>query len=63
MRVCLAGHSAVRWSTVCGQVLGYEVTPSGISIDPSKEEAIRDWPLPVDGKAVMRFLGADNFNR
>ena len=44
-------------------VLGYICTPNGIRVDPLKSDAIRNWPLPKNGIAIMRFLGAVNFHR
>ena len=32
-------------------------------MDPKKIEAITNWPRPVNGKAMQRFMGAANFHR
>ena len=32
-------------------------------MDPKKVKDILEWPRPVDGKAMQRFLGAANFHR
>jgi hypothetical protein len=32
-------------------------------MDPRKVKSITNWPRPIDGKAMQRFLGAVNFNR
>ena len=45
------------------RVLGSIVSGDGISMDPAKIKAICQWPRPVDGKALQRFLGAANFHR
>jgi hypothetical protein len=49
----------------CSEVklLGRIITRDGIKVDPEKAEALRNWPRPLDGKAMQRFLGAANFNR
>ena len=45
------------------RVLGFLVTRDGVKMDPKKVKAIAEWPKPIDGKAMQRFLGAANFNR
>ena len=37
--------------------LGHNVSSSGISVDPKKVEAIRDWPIPKSVTEVRSFLG------
>ena len=43
--------------------LGYILTPDGISPDPSKLQAVQQWPVPTTVQAVQRFLGFANFYR
>jgi hypothetical protein len=43
--------------------LGHLLTREGIQMDPRKVKLITNWPRPIDGKAMQRFLGAVNFNR
>jgi hypothetical protein len=43
--------------------LGHLLTREGIQMDPRKVKSITNWPRPIDGKAMQRFLGAVNFNR
>ncbi|CAA9317827.1 hypothetical protein AVDCRST_MAG94-1309 [uncultured Leptolyngbya sp.] len=43
--------------------LGYIVGIHGIRMDPSKTQAIRDWPKPTTVKELQGFLGFVNFNR
>jgi hypothetical protein len=45
------------------RILGFIVNKDGVKMDPRKTKAIIDWPRPVDGKAMQRFLGAANFHR
>lgn len=45
------------------KVLGIIISSSGMTMDPVKVKAISEWPRPVDGKAMQRFLGAANFHR
>ena len=50
------------FQTEC-RIFGYTVGRDGIKIDPAKVKAILNWPPPVNGKAMQRFLGAANFHR
>ena len=43
--------------------MGFIVTTSKIEIDPSKVEAVRDWPEPTTVKETQSFLGFANFYR
>ena len=43
--------------------LGRKVTPEGISVDPSKIEAIQKWPVPKTIKELEKFLGFINYHR
>jgi hypothetical protein len=45
------------------EFLGYIVGAEGIKADPSKIEAILEWPKPTSIKAVQSFLGFANFYR
>lgn len=45
------------------QFLGYVLTPEGISPDPSKLQAVQQWPVPTTVQAVQRFLGFANYYR
>ena len=37
--------------------LGHIVGTEGIKVDPSKVEAVRDWPRPRNASEVRSFLG------
>ena len=50
------GHSEMR-------CLGHVVSAAGIAIDPSKLEAIQEWPLPTTCKELASFLGLCSFVR
>ena len=41
--------------------LGHVVSQEGIHTDPSKIEAIKDWPVPKTTKDVRRFLGFSGY--
>jgi hypothetical protein len=40
---------------------GYRVSPLGVSINPSRTQAIRDFPPPKDVKEILRFIGMLSF--
>src|SRR5467141_1786318 len=44
-------------------LLGYVVTPNGISMDKVKTKAIQDWPEPRKVHDIQSFLGFANFYR
>jgi hypothetical protein len=41
--------------------LGHIISPSGVSVDPSRTTAIKDFPPPRDAKGIARFIGMVNF--
>jgi hypothetical protein len=41
--------------------LGHLISPAGVTIDPTRTMAIRDFPTPKDAKGVARFIGMVNF--
>src|SRR5882724_10990175 len=45
------------------EFLGFMVTPTGISMDPTKTDAVSIWPTLTTLKAVQSFLGFSNFYR
>jgi len=45
------------------EFLGFMVTPTGISMDTAKTDAVSIWPTPTNLKAVQVFLGFANFYR
>ncbi|MEE4246960.1 MAG: pol polyprotein, partial [Kangiellaceae bacterium] len=44
-------------------VLGYRVSAEGVSVDDSKFDAVRNWPVPADAKQVRGFLGLASYYR
>ena len=55
--------SKCKFYQTSARVLGSILTQDGIKMDPAKVKAIVNWPKPVDGKGVQRFLGAAGFHR
>ncbi|XP_020693244.1 uncharacterized protein LOC110107338 [Dendrobium catenatum] len=45
------------------QFLGFIISANGIEVDPSKVEAINNWPVPSSTTEVRRFLGLAYFYR
>jgi hypothetical protein len=45
------------------RILGTIVSRDGLQMDPKKIESIVNWPQPINGKAMQRFMGAANFHR
>jgi transposase InsO family protein len=43
--------------------LGFIVTPHGLEMDPTKIDAVRNWPVPQNVKDLQTFLGFANFYR
>src|SRR5882724_11973578 len=43
------------------EFLGFMVTPTDISMDTAKTDAVSVWPTPTNLKAVQAFLGFTNF--
>jgi hypothetical protein len=43
--------------------LGYEISPGELRIEPSKIEAIKNWPILTTVKDVRAFVGFGNFYR
>ena len=38
-------------------LLGHVISKDGVSIDPSKVEAVRNWPRPTTVTKIRSFLG------
>ena len=43
--------------------LGYQISSAGITMDPTKVQAVLDWEAPSTRKGLQRFLGFANFYR
>ncbi|XP_069468391.1 uncharacterized protein [Ambystoma mexicanum] len=43
--------------------LGYILSAQGISMDPEKVAAFKEWPVPTNCKEIQRFVGFSNFYR
>ena len=47
----------------CVTYLGHVVSADGIQTDPSKTEAVKNWPVPKNTKDVRKFLGFTGYYR
>eukprot|EP00697_Spironema_sp_BW2_P013001 gnl/Spiro4/29725_TR14599_c0_g1_i1.p1 gnl/Spiro4/29725_TR14599_c0_g1~~gnl/Spiro4/29725_TR14599_c0_g1_i1.p1 ORF type:complete len:1590 (-),score=337.19 gnl/Spiro4/29725_TR14599_c0_g1_i1:22-4635(-) len=52
-----------RLATEQVEVLGFVISPAGVSIDPTKLAGIEDVPAPETAKQMQSFLGFANFFR
>lgn len=55
-RKCHIGMTSVSY-------LGHVFSETGMAPDPNKVQAVRDWPVPTDSKAVRQFLGLASYYR
>lgn len=55
--------SKCEFSTKEVDFLGFVVSTDGISMDPSRVQAIVDWPVPRSFREIQVFLGFTNFYR
>ncbi len=42
--------------------LGYIISATGVAVDPTKVDVIRDWPIPMTVTEVRSFLGLAGYN-
>ena len=52
-----------EFHTESTEYLGYQLSPSGLTMSPEKVKSIQDWPEPRKIKDVQSFLGFPNFYR
>jgi hypothetical protein len=45
------------------EYLGHVISSKGISTDPKKVEAVKQWPIPTNIKEMQSFLGLCNYYR
>ncbi|XP_020676760.1 uncharacterized protein LOC110095518 [Dendrobium catenatum] len=52
-----------EFATAMVSFLGFRISGEGISAEPAKVKAIRDWPTPVSFTDIRSFHGLANFYR
>ena len=55
--------SKCEWMKSEVEFLGHRVGREGLSVDPHKVDAVRDWPVPKDVTQVRSFLGLAGYYR
>ena len=55
--------SKCTFSATSIEYLGHFISAAGVSTDPKKIEAIRNWPTPSSQKQLRSFLGLANYYR
>ena len=58
-----AKKSKCTFATSRVEYLGHFIDKNGISTDPTKIQAVREWPVPVNLKQLRGFLGLANYYR
>lgn len=55
--------SKCEWMKTEVEFLGHRIGREGLSVDPHKIDAVRDWPVPGDVSQVRSFLGLAGYYR
>lgn len=56
-------HSKCSFAQTSVEYLGHVVSAAGVSTEPSKVAAVRNWPTPVSIKQLLGFLGLTGYYR
>ena len=43
------------------EFLGVILGPDGIKMDPTKLDAVKHWPIPLNMKDIQQFIGFANY--
>lgn len=58
-----AKRSKCEFATECVEYLGHFIEATGVSTDPQKLKAVREWPQPTNVKQIRGFLGLAGYYR
>jgi len=52
-----------EWEKTKVEYLGVIISEEGVEMDPTKVEAVKEWPVPRDKRELQQFLGFTNYYR
>jgi hypothetical protein len=55
--------SKCEFETTSTTFLGYVITPQGVSVDTTRVQEIREWPMPKTEMEIQAFTGFTNYYR
>jgi hypothetical protein len=61
--ICVQNKEIFHFFKTKVKFLGHIVSDEGVSTDPSKIKAVKDWPIPRNVKEVRSFLGLTSYYR
>jgi hypothetical protein len=50
-----------EFDTTATEFLGYDIAPTGVSMNPSKVKSVLEWAAPQNIRGLQSFLGFENY--